>query len=82
MTTNLSSTNTTLRSLIINSTTDASGGTTSGALIIAGGIGCSGLSYFLRLNINGGGSNNNLGMGFRWNLSGEFHIKSYYWYVT
>ena len=45
-------------------------GTNTGALVVFGGIGSSGLSYFSKLNINNGGSNSNLGMGFRWNNSG------------
>jgi hypothetical protein len=57
-------------SLIINSSTNANGGTTSGALVVTGGIGSSGLSYFSQLNVNNGGSSNNLGMGLRWNNSG------------
>ena len=60
----------TLNNLRINSTASASGGTTTGALIVTGGIGSSALSYFHSLNINNGGSNSNLGMGFRWNNSG------------
>lgn len=62
---------TTLTGIVtVSNTTSASAGTTSGALVVAGGIGSSGLSYFKSLNINDGGSSGNLGMGFRWNNSG------------